>query len=68
MPANPVITIGPVTRHAAVEKSTVERAGRSDLGSVFVAALFATVVVPAMTGWLYLLAVLFWKVTNWMIA
>ena len=68
MSTNPVMTIGPATRHAVAEKRRVERAGRSDLGGLFVAALFAAVVVPAMTGWLYLLAVFLWKVTYWMIA
>ena len=68
MSANPSITIDAARRHAAVEKRSVERAGRSDLGSFFVAALFAAVVVPAMTGWLYLLAITFWKIVNWMIA
>jgi cytochrome b len=67
MSANPVITIDPAARHAGVRERSVERAGRSDFGSFLVAALFAAVVVPAMTGWLYLLAVTFWKIMNWMI-
>ena len=73
MSANPGITIDPVARdpvahHAGVEERSVARAGRSDLGSFVVVALFAAVVVPAMAGWLYLLAVTFWTILNWMMA
>ncbi|CAN7535628.1 hypothetical protein LJR220_004843 [Bradyrhizobium sp. LjRoot220] len=66
--ANPSVTIDAKSRPTRVEDSNVERAGRSDLGSVFVAALYAAVVVPAMAAWLYLLGLYLWKVMIWMIA
>jgi hypothetical protein len=68
MSAYPSVTIDREPRHPGVEQSRVETAGRSDLGSVFVAALYAALVIPLMTGWLYLLGVSFWKLMIWMIA
>ena len=69
MLANPSVTIEAAPRDAGAEESNVEKSrGRSDLDGVFVAALYAAVVVPTMAGWLYLLAVYFWKVMIWMIA
>ncbi|MBR1243317.1 hypothetical protein JQ634_13970 [Bradyrhizobium sp. AUGA SZCCT0240] len=68
MSAYPSVTIDREPRHPGVEESRVETAGRSDLDSVFVAALYAVLVVPVMTGWLYVLGLSFWKVMIWMIA
>lgn len=71
MSAYPSVTIDREPRqprHPGVEERRVETAGRSDLGSVFVAALYAVLVVPLMTGWLYLLGLSFWKLMIWMIA
>ncbi|MBR1227776.1 MULTISPECIES: hypothetical protein [unclassified Bradyrhizobium] len=68
MSAYPSVTIDRELRHPGVEETRVETAGRSDLGGVFVAALYAALVVPLMTGWLYLLGLSFWKVMIWMIA
>ncbi|MET3838195.1 hypothetical protein [Bradyrhizobium sp. OAE829] len=68
MSAYPSVTIDREPRHPGVEQSRVETAGRSDLGSVFVAALYAALVVPLMAGWLYVLGLSFWKLMIWMIA
>ena len=68
MSAYPSVTIDVEPRHPNVAQSRVESAGRSDLGSGFVAALYAALVIPLMTGWLYLLGLSFWKLMIWMIA
>ncbi|MBR1265948.1 hypothetical protein JQ629_00325 [Bradyrhizobium sp. AUGA SZCCT0222] len=68
MSAYPSVTIDVEPRHPNVAESRVEGAGRSDLGNGLVAALYATLVIPVMTGWLYLLGLSFWKVMIWMIA
>ena len=69
--ANPSVTI----EHFDVEPSrtgVAEGGVASSRGSVLsariVARLYAAAVVPAMMGWLYLLAVSFFKFIKWMIS